>query len=331
MAKASGHPATSHARKGWAHLDLGIVVAWKALTKPLLIEDLGGDISRLLHRSNRFELLPGVDYLSVGDTLEATSRITSLAVQPKGKLVEITATLRSADAIVMNVISEFFIRGQFSDQDRSFRDSSDAERTLTVDSPKIKALLLSRSWFKLDDENQNLAGTILSFKTHSTSKGKSDSARLEVTGTVSDISRKGTVSPVGTVKFSHESCSGNPVLEFLDRYGSISRAMKPVDQPGWNDDGPLMVQVRNLGPEYSALSTDHNPIHVNSVFAGFAGLTSPIIHGMYTSAIVRNAIEQRYGETSHARFRRWSTSFEEPVHGGDVLRIEVQHLSLIHI
>ena len=85
----------------------------------------------------------------------------------------------------------------------------------------------------------------------------------------------------------------------------------------------------NLGREYSDISGDNNPIHVCPILAGFARLPGPITHGMYTSAIVRSAVEMEIADFDFSRFRRWNASFEDIVRAGDVLRIEMRHTSML--
>ena len=331
ISRARGNNSGSRSIHTWAPLDLGIIVAWKALSRPLLNKELGGDLSCLLHGSNAFEIIPGASPLKVGDSLETLSRITAITLKPQGKLVEVTAVIRRHDAPVMKITSEFFIQGQFPHLDMRFRISEEPDFTLSLDSPKLVALLLSRHWFKPDAECPNLLGKTLLFKIHSKKfYGQSSNLfELNTSGMVSQIPNEGSSSCIGHVSFSHPSCYGNPVVDFLQRYGSSMRQMQRLELPGWYDDGPWLLHVHNFGHEYSSLSMDRNPIHTSPVFAGFAGLSAPIVHGMYTSAIVRNAIEERLAGTDYSRFRRWYTSFEDIVRGGDVLRIEIQHNGMI--
>ncbi|KAK5122532.1 hypothetical protein LTR85_003795 [Meristemomyces frigidus] len=327
MAKAAGNTTAARSSTHEAPLDIGIVVAWKALTAPLVTNTVGGDLTRLLHRSNKFELFPGADPLKMGDELETTSQVTAIEVQPKGKLVEVMATIWRSGSPVMKVTSEFFVQGRFPEQERNMRDANRVEIALTIDSTKLRALLLSRHWFRPHTVCPDLLGKKLVFRMRTRSDGTSSipAFRLEVSGEVFLLAPKGIMSSIGSVSFLHDSCTGNPVLDFLKRHGGSSSDAHALDAPGWQDDEPIVLQISDHGAEYSELSADYNPIHVSPVFAGFAGLPSPILHGMYTSAVVRSALERHLVSSSQPRFRKWSTSFEDIVRSGDVLKVEIRH------
>ena len=145
-----------------APLDLGIVVAWSALTKPLLLPELGGDLFRLLHRSNAFERSPGAEPLQIGDDLETSSRINSIKVQPQGKLIEVVATIRRGKEVVMKVTSNFFLQGQFSSDEHNFRSVEEPKIIVRINSAKLQGLLLTRKWLTVDDDI--IIGNELSFK-----------------------------------------------------------------------------------------------------------------------------------------------------------------------
>ncbi|KAL8830553.1 MAG: hypothetical protein Q9191_001360 [Dirinaria sp. TL-2023a] len=330
ISRAQGDYSASRRPGSWVPLDLGIVAAWTALTKPLLVHEVGGDLFRLLHRSNSFELCAGAEPLKIGDLLETSSRINAVTIQPQGKLLEVAAVVERRGEPVMRVNSAFFIQGQFSEDGKSFRSTEEPEMRLTVQSRKIQSLLMSRKWLKIDDPNMDLVGKTLLFKIRSNATFKPTSGLFDllVTGEVCCLSNSQSPVTIGNVGFSQGSCAGNPVMEFLYRHGSSARLLQPVEAAGWTVSKPQLIQVPNLSKEYSDVSTDRNPIHVCPVLAGFAQLPGPITHGMYTSAIVRRAIEQEVAGSDCSRFRRWHTSFEDFVSAGDVLRIEVQHRSM---
>ncbi|KAJ5151391.1 fatty acid synthase beta subunit [Penicillium canariense] len=331
ISRAKGNHAGTYGALSEAPLDLGIVIAWKVLSRPLLIPDLGGDLSRLLHLSNTFEMMPDAEPLRVGDSLETSSRITAVTIKPQGKLVEVTAVINRTGRPVMRITSEFLMQGQFPKDHLNFQYSEAEEWTLSLNSPKLVALLRSRKWFNADPACPDLFGKTLHFRVKSQKSytQSSDAFSLHTDGTVS-ISANGASGPsVGHVIFSHESCSGDPVIDFLQRHGSSMRQPQQLDHPGWRTTDPLLLRVLDLGPEYSALSTDHNPIHVSNSFAGFSGLSAPIVHGMYTSAVVRSKVEEHLMGNACSSFRRWATTFEDVVRGDDLLRVEIHHKAMM--
>lgn len=310
-------------------LDLGIVVAWSALTKPLLLPELGGDLFRLLHRSNTFERSPGAEPLQIGDALETSSCIKSIKVQPQGKLIEVVATIRRGGDVVMKVTSNFFLQGQFSRDEHNFRSVEEPEIIVKVTSAKLQALLLTRKWLTVDDDT--IMGKELSFKLTSkmTYASSTDSYQLDVDGLICGVDVGHRSEPVGQVSFHGADCTGNPVMDFLNRHGISARPTNRLEFPGWTNSRSWKIRMLNLGREYSDVSADTNPIHVCPILAGFARLPGPITHGMYTSAIVRGAIEREIAGSDLSRFRRWNASFEDMVRAGDVLRIEMRHTSML--
>lgn len=312
-----------------APLDLGIVVAWSALTKPLLLPELGGDLFRLLHRSIGFEQSPGAQPLQIGEALETSACITSIKIQPQGKLIEIVARVRREKEIVMKITSSFFLQGQFSSDEHSFRFVEEPEIKVKVNSVKLQGLLGTRKWLTIDDDIT--VGKVLSFKLTSkmTYTKSSEFYQLDVDGPVFVVEVGHEVRLVGHVSFHSAHCTGNPVMNFLHRHGVPARPTNRLKLPGWKLSQMRRISMLDLGREYSDVSGDYNPIHVCPVLAGFARLPGPITHGMYTSAIVRNFIEREIAITNISQFRRWNASFEGMVRAGHTLRMEMQHTSMV--
>ena len=331
ISRAQGDHSAWRCSPPWAPLDLGIVASWSALTKPLLVSEIGGDLFRLLHRSNSLEVCTGADPLAIHDVLEASSCIKAVTIQPQGKLVEVVATIRRHGEPVMLVTSAFFIQGQFSDDENTFRSTEEPEITLTVKSRRLQALVLSRPWLQWNDTSVDIFGKILSFKVQSnTTYGRlSSPSDLLVTGQVLCAENGQSPKCIGQISFSRASCAGNPVTNFLRRHGSSSQLPQPLETPGWNATKPRLIRVPDFGHEYAGVSSDRNPIHMCPTFAGFAQLPGTIIHGMYTSALVRRTLEDEVAGSDCSRFRRWHTSFEGMVRADDVLRIEIRHKSMV--
>lgn len=229
----------------------------------------------------------------------------------------------------MKVTSNFFLQGQFSQDEHNFRSVEEPEITVKVNSAKLQVLLLTRKWLIVDDNIT--VGKELSFKLTSkmTYAKSSDSYQLNVDGLIFGVEVGRKPKCVGKVSFHGADCTGNPVMDFLHRHGISARPTNGLEFPGWKNSRFWRIRMLNLGREYSDVSADTNPIHVCPILAGFAQLPGPITHGMYTSAIVRRAIEREIAGSDLSRFRRWNTSFEDMVRAGDVLRIEMRHTSML--
>lgn len=305
-------------------IDIAIVIAWSALTKCLLVPQLGGELTRLLYRSNSFRACDGTEPLAIGDVVKTRARITRVDIQSSGKLVEAVATIYRRDERVVLVESSFFIPGQFPND--ASMSATELSIHMHVDSLQVETLLRSRSWIKFRESSLSIRGQKLGFQLSSRlfrchSEKNHD---LLVTGQVFCGSRH-----IADIEFSAPTCIGNPVVDFLQRRGAPIPSKSLLESPGWESPGPFLLHIADLGFDYSIVSGDTNPIHTSQPFAAFAGLERPILHGMYTSAVCKRAVMQQIAASSNCVVHRWSTSFEGKVHGGDQLRVELQHTAMI--
>jgi fatty acid synthase subunit beta, fungi type len=331
VSRSDPYQAMQERAKRFVPLDICIVAAWVALVKPLMIPAIDGDLLRLLHRSNSFEYCPGAKTLKIGDVVESSSRISAVTIQPTGKLVEVSANIRRQGQPVVKAVSSFLIQGQFSDYENTFRSTDEPEIEVKVDSEKLRALILSRDWLTMDDPATNPLGKTFLFKLHTrtTYSERLGLNSLQVSGRICLTVANGTRQSVGSVRFENGPCSGNPVMDFLNRHGSPLQQRRLLDHPGLHGASSWKVRIPERNGPYSRVSTDTNPIHVSPVFAGYTHLPGTVTHGMYTSAAVRRVVEKVVAEADCSRFRRFSASFEGMVMPGDVLRVEMQHIANI--
>ncbi len=90
-------------------MDLVFVLAWDALVKPLFLTTIDGDLLKLVHLSNSFQLLDSP--LRVGDEIQAASQVTCIENQPSGKLVEVTCTVSRQGLPAVEITTQFLFRG----------------------------------------------------------------------------------------------------------------------------------------------------------------------------------------------------------------------------
>ncbi|TAQ84673.1 hypothetical protein B7494_g7011 [Chlorociboria aeruginascens] len=312
-------------------LDFCVVVAWDVLIKPLLITDIDGDLLSLLHQSNRFEYSAAAQPIQIGDTLETTSRISAVTIQPSGKLIEVLAEIRREKKRVVTVTSVFFIQGSFFDFENTFRYTEEPGMEISVIDERMEALLLSRGWFDACNTGPELIGETVHFKlmTQVTYDTTTTFSSLQVTGEA--YTKCGSESQVTVGKIFLESgpCHGNPVTDFLTRYGSPSNEPQSLKNPGWNGISSFKISIPMLNDAYARVSADTNPIHVSPIFASYAQLPGIVTHGMFTSAAVRRVVEQAAAEADSTRFRKYHASFQAMVMPGDELRVEMQHVAMI--
>jgi len=89
--------------------DICIAIYWTALTRPLVASGIGGDLLRLLYRSNSFQYCDRARPLSIRDMLDTSSRVAAVIVQPVGKLVTVVATVKRDGKPVVHITSVFLI------------------------------------------------------------------------------------------------------------------------------------------------------------------------------------------------------------------------------
>ncbi|KAL2131427.1 hypothetical protein VTI74DRAFT_5117 [Chaetomium olivicolor] len=319
--------------RGTIPIDYCVVVAWTALIKPLMIPALHCNLLQLLHRSIRFRYARGVRSLRFGDAVRTFSRITALTIQPTGTLVQVSADIRRQGERVVTIETEFFIRGGIGGGlEKQFSSVEEPELLVTVTSPVVNALLTSRKWLIFEDQSPELLGKRLAFRltSHTMFNSAGDIALLQVSGVVALADESGGSRPIrlGRVYFEEESCSGNPVMDFLHRHGEPRTVRQQLESPGWAGPSPIIVHVPARSASYAAISGDTNPIHTCPLFARYAGLDGTVVHGMQTSAMVRRALEWALGDADRSRFKCWQASFEAVVCPNDRLRIEIRHFAM---
>ncbi|KAL8757894.1 MAG: hypothetical protein Q9184_004091 [Pyrenodesmia sp. 2 TL-2023] len=274
-------------------LDLGVVLAWETLVKPLLVAKIDGDLLRLLHYSNSSTYCPGASPLKVGVTVVSTSRIRAVTIRSNGKLVEVVATIRRDSQPVMEVATVLF-------------------QDFEINSPKKQALVFSRRWISTVDQSFHTIGKTLLFKLE-TDVTYSYATTIQILRVRGQISLKGIdclSSVVGQLYFDAVSCHGNPVMDFLNRHGSPIKEKTPLPNAGREGPSAWNIRMPQKNSLYAKVSKDTNPIHVSPVFAQYAQLPGTVTHGMSTSAAVRRVMEDSTAEADYARFKRWCTSFE---------------------
>jgi fatty acid synthase subunit beta len=326
-------------KEGLVPMDFAIVVGWKAIMKALLL--VHADLLKLVHLSNKFRMHPGAAPLKVGEKTESFARTTSISISDTGKTVEVCATISRNHVPVMDVVSEFFYRGTYTDFSECFSNKKEELREVKFSSPSLANLLLSKEWITWNEptEVEELAEKTLFFEldTYSTLKSKGVYSRLRTLGKVFATSKglKGT-HQIATVHYDSLSASttnstSNPVLGYLERHGKVASKRVPLERPVCldNTEEGFVFAAPMSNAEYSRISQDFNPIHVSAAFAKYAGLPGPITHGMHTSAIIRSITEMRCAENDMASMRNFSASFVGMIRGGDSIEVHLDHVAML--
>ena len=320
-----------------APMDFAIVIGWRAIVKALLSVD--GDLLRLVHLSNRYQMLPGAKLFRAGDEVGSSAAVTAVLIQDSGKLVEVACTITQADVPVQEVTSQFLFRGSYSDFSETFKARTLDPMELSLNSASQVDLITSKKWFRQKNNNSHrtiLVGRKLIFrlKDFVSFKTKSTYASIRTVGKVF-VETPSTQEVVATVDYRFKSCSKggistNPVLEYLGRHGTALKHQLPLEKPIPVGDPDGMVFIAPASNKsYARESRDFNPIHVSAVFASYADLPGPITHGMHISAIVRGLCETWGAEGKAGAMRNFHASFCGMVLPGDEISLEMYHVAMI--
>ncbi|KIA75623.1 fatty acid synthase beta subunit [Aspergillus ustus] len=317
-------------------LDYAVVIAWTALTKPVLLPDLDGDPLQLLHQSISIRRVSGARPLHVGDTVQTSSRITERTIDRTGQRVEVTAGIYRERQPVVQIRTVFVIQRRPQNvSGPQFRSVDEPEMTVHISSPLLLQVILSRKWLSLEEPHRDLLGKTIAFRL-ATQTGYDQSGApnsLQVAGSVVLVPDHGSSnhSPgktIGRVYLEDRGCRVNPVMDFLNRQGAPRQSRQSLQNPGWTGDSVISFAAPSSSELYASVSHDTNPIHTCPLFSRFAGRGQPVVHGMHLSATVRRIFEWMIGDTERSRFRKWTASFDGIVRTRDRLRMEVQHRAM---
>ncbi|OBR05648.1 Fatty acid synthase [Colletotrichum higginsianum IMI 349063] len=317
-------------------LDFAIVVGWSPICQALLQKSIQGDVLKLVHLSNAYEVHSGAEGLKVGDTLRTRARVSSTTIDDSGKTVEIVCVIRRADggSALITVRSRFLFRGKYTDFTSTFARKVEPPYELKIRSNKDIGILASKPWLHIADGNKladlNLNDLTLEFHLETVTRWASESTRssIDTSGKVFTRSESGDLSEIGIVKHHVAQSSSNPVLPYLQRRGKVvdSRTTHQLPTPGPSTKARIRIPWSN--EPYSRVSGDYNPIHTSPLFAQIAGLPGTITHGMYCSAVVRQTLERHAAGGHPSRIRHFGVSFVGMVLPSDTLSVSLQHTGL---
>lgn len=315
-----------------APMDFAIVVGWKAITKPIFPRAIDGDLLKLVHLSNSFRMVHGAEPLKKGDVLDTTAQINAVLNQDSGKMVEVCGTIKRGGAPVMIVTTQFLYRGAYSDFENTFQRKDETPVQLHLGSSKDVAVLRSKEWFNMDEDNIDLLGKTLTFRLQTLMhfKTKTLYSRVETIGQVLLELPTKEIIQVASVDYNAGVSHGNPVIDYLQRYGSSIEQPVNFENPiPLSGKTPLVLRAPASNETYARVSGDYNPIHVSRVFSSYAGLPGTITHGMYSSAAVRSLVETWAAENHIGRVRSFHVSLVGMVLPNDDIEVKLQHIGMV--
>jgi fatty acid synthase subunit alpha len=328
-----------------APIDYAIVLAWDSVVRPLLDDALGGDLLKLVHRSNAFKrgrdapTGPHENVFRAQQTVRVRVRVVAVEAQAAGLLVAVEATLSEEARELCVLRSEFLFRGDDAKKACGVAHFSDErhERQMEVGDDADVAILRSKPWlvWAAADGGASLRrGARLVFEVD---------ARLSVDGNGRRSTRaRGSVFAIGKTRhqralvatIEHASAALEPskrgaVLAFLQRHTTPLEAAAFFESGGYQ---MLTEPDRTLAPSentrYALASGDLNPIHTQPVFARLASLPSTIVHGMWTSANARRVVDALVAHDLPDRVLDFSAEFVGMVPSDEPLLTRVQHIGM---
>ncbi|PLN85638.1 beta subunit of fatty acid synthase [Aspergillus taichungensis] len=311
-------------------ISIGIIVVWDVISRPLVLNEIDGDLLRLVHRSNSFEYYPGAAPLRIGDTVNSSATVQAVYVEDTGKTVVVEAQITRSEYPVMKVTSTFFFRGTFNSMKNTFRRTKESW-VLQLPSQLDEAILLDRVWFKSQNNLPPLTGKTIRFEVESQVTYKKDGGygSLHVTGNAVSQLRGYQWEQVGLIDFQSDDCVGNPVLDYFQRKGLSTSNTVEFKTPGWSGPSSLDIQMPATNQTYADVSKDCNPIHVSTMFATLAELPGTLCHGMCTSAVTASCLEHLVLGRDWTRLRRFSATFTSMVMPLEKLVVELEHTGMV--
>lgn len=315
-----------------APMDFAIVVGWKAITKPIFPRSIDGDLLKLVHLSNGFRMVPGAEPLKKGDVLDTTAQVNAVLNQDSGKMVEVCGTIKRDGKPVMVVTTQFLYRGAYSDFQNTFQRKDETPMQIHLATSKDVAVLRSKEWFNMDDPNVELLNKTLTFRLQSLVhfKNKTVFSQVETIGEILLELPTKEVIQVASVDYNAGVSHGNPVIDYLQRYGSSIEQPVNFENPiPLSGKTPLVLRAPASNETYARVSGDFNPIHVSRVFSSYANLPGTITHGMYSSAAVRSLVETWAAENHVGRVRSFHVSLVGMVLPNDDIEVKLQHIGMV--
>jgi fatty acid synthase subunit alpha len=214
----------------------------------------------------------------------------------EGKIVKVKGYVHRGKEPVIEVVSAFLYRGRFADYENTFETTEEPNYVVTLETDADVGVLQSKEWFGWENVSPLLAGTSLIFRVRSqvSFKDKSSFRNVSVSGDVFVRDQLKNLIKVGSVDFQRDDSQGNPVVAYLQRFGSPEGLVVPLSNDGYSltkSDDSTSFNAPLTNEPYSHISGDFNPIHINPYFSDYASLPATITHGLWSSAATRKYVE----------------------------------------
>lgn len=359
----------NHENNNIVPMDFVQVVAWKAICQTLFPGSIGGNLLNLVHLSNRITCINSQNPAKIGDDLSTECQVTGVTIVKSGKKITILTLVQRQEELLFRITCEFLIRNHIPvDNELYFERNQHSPIILNIESEGILALLKSKKWLIITLDILKMK-SILKFILYSyVEPGVIANERdgkggfidmnkvIKTNGIVKMLQSTNEFVDIGSVSYEYQGLiKGNPVIDFLGKYGQPIEEIKLFESDGKippsppsinstisNENGDLDQQNQtNSFPNqqlvifsptnnepYSAISNDFNPIHTNSCISILANLPGTITHGMWTSAAVRAVVENFASGLHPLKLTDYEVKFVNMVHPQQKLRIDMKHIGM---
>ncbi len=295
----------------------------ETLLQTLMDPDIDGDILKLVHLSNSFEPVSS-EPIRVGDVVESEMRILEIENSATGKRIKVEGAVTRDGQPAVKIVSEFFIRGNFSKEDLVSSKKSSTQKTVALGDEASVMVLQSKPWLTLNDGVSLRKDDEVSFDLSSEETALRNGQKKY--HTEGRVLRDGV--EIGRVSFDHEGKKSkeNTVVAYLKRHGVKDQEPVRLDNPY------TVYHEKTKAPadmtSYSVASGDRNPIHTDANFARYAGLPDRIVHGMWSSAEALRLVTKGVANGNPKRIKSWAVQFVDTVALGSDVSTTIRHTAM---
>ncbi|TYZ68250.1 hypothetical protein PybrP1_005286 [[Pythium] brassicae (nom. inval.)] len=326
-----------------APADFSTIVSWKALIKSVFTKEVDGNLLNLVHLKHSYKLLTATQASQLfvpGDDIVSVAHVSGLRIIESGKIVSgvvlisrrtVNDSMEEALEPLVELRSEFLIRGSFSDFSSVFTVSDSVER-VTLGGAFDVRLLSSKPWLTLLPDAAPLAvGDTLELKltTRKQFATMNQLASVQVSGSVFRVSSGASVR-IADVAVDSDAVNDSPVDVCLQQIAPTRGSQGSMfSNGGYNAlEKPRKIHVPADALAYAVASRDLNPIHRSRYAATLAKLPKgkPIMHGMWTATKVRALVVELFGSGVDTNVVEYDASFDGMVYPGDTLFMQVRHI-----
>lgn len=307
--QVAGYAALTGAEAGSVPVPMAFSLGWRTLVRALSCPELRGGLLALVHQDSRFA--PGPAWpLHGGDKVEVGARVTLVEAAGEGRGVDTLVRITRDGAVAIDVRTRVHIRlphtGPWRRQERA-----ELDRVVTLDAAGA-ALLAASPEVALDTPLRT--GDRVRFAVQLAEDAPVEGpASFRATGAL----YRGDAQ-VGTLELdAADGCTRHPVRALVDQ-------LDPRSEPR---STPRRVRATGAvtAPDdvaaWAWVSGDRNPIHTSAVVAGSAGLSGPIVHGMWTAARAHAFLVTEEAGGEAARIESFAVAFVAPVQPGASLEL----------